>query len=83
MPNAPTQLNKTDIAVMCPEQIVDALKAGQLHTLLTNADPPADPVAEAIVNDGRITEADLKDMTPEEIVAAHRAGRLNHLLTCD
>ena len=77
----PTQLSKADISVMTPEQIVAALKAGQLHTLLTTADPPPDPIAEAIVNDGRITETDLKGMTPEEIVDAHRAGRLDHLLT--
>ena len=69
-------------SVMSPEQIVAALKAGQLHTLLTTADPPPDPVAVAAAHpDGRITEADLKTMTAEEIVEANRAGRLNHLLT--
>ena len=80
MPDAPTQLTKADLSMMSAEQIVAALKAGQLHTLLTTVDPPPDPVAMAIANEGRITEADLKGMTAEEIVAAHRAGRLNHLL---
>lgn len=81
MSDAPTQLSKADLGVMSPEQIVDALRAGQLHTLLTTADPPLDPVAVAAAHpEGAITEADLKAMTPEAIVEAHRAGKLNHLL---
>ncbi len=77
----PTQLTQAQVKVMSPEAIVASLKAGQLHTLLTTADAPPDPVAVTAAHpDGAITEADLATMTPEEIVEAHRAGRLNHLL---
>jgi hypothetical protein len=62
------------------QQIVEARKAGQLHTLLSTSDDPPDPTPTSAHPDGVITVADLKTMTPEEIVAARRAGRMNHLL---
>jgi hypothetical protein len=66
-------LNERHLAIMAPEDIEAARKAGRLDALLgkpTRHIPPR----------GQLNEEHLKLMTPEEIVAAEEEGRLDELL---
>jgi hypothetical protein len=71
------QLTNADLSTMNPAQIVEALREGRCHQLLTGKTPDwrYDPSG-----DTQLGERQLEQMTPSQIVEARKAGRFGDLL---